>query len=107
MCSFFPRRDLNPRETLSRLNWEVDPLNPNKLFAAAFRLSKSPLGASLDELVHQQAQVGQDEAANVEGEELGSVADAEFKADVRLRRVLEARIFDLTGDLICDGERIG
>ena len=71
------------------------------------RLSKDPFRALFDKLVHQQAQVGQDEAANVEGEELGSVADAEFKADVRLRRVLEARIFDLTGDLICDGERIG
>ena len=107
MCSFFPRRDLNPRETLSRLNWEVDPSNPNKLFAAAFRLSKSPLGASLDKLVHQQAQVGQDEAANVESEELGRVADAEFEADVRLRRVLEPWVFDLTGNLVCEGERIG
>jgi hypothetical protein len=72
-----------------------------------FGSSKSPFRASLDELVHQQAQVGQDEAANVESEELGRVADAEFKTDVRLRRVLEARVFDLTGDLICVQERIG
>jgi hypothetical protein len=71
----------------------------------AFGSGKSPLRASLDELVHEQAQIGQDEAANVEGEELGRVADAEFEADVRLRRVLEARVFDLTSDLICGEER--
>jgi hypothetical protein len=29
------------------------------------------------------------------------VADAQFKADVGLRRVFEPWIFDLTGDLIC------
>ena len=33
------------------------------------------------------------------------MADAEFEADVRLRRVLEARVFDLTSDLICGEER--
>ena len=64
-------------------------------------LSERPLRASLDELVHQQAQVGQDEATHEEREELCRVTDAELEADVRLRRVLEARIFDLASNLIC------
>ena len=65
-------------------------------------LSERPLRASLDELVHQQAQVGQDEATHEEREELCRVTDAELQADMRLRRVLEARIFDLASDLICE-----
>jgi hypothetical protein len=63
-------------------------------------LSERPLRASLDELVHQQAQVGQDEATHEEREELCRVTDAELEADMRLRRVLEARIFDLASNLI-------
>ena len=65
-------------------------------------LSERPFRASLDELVHQQAQVGQDEATHEEREELCRVTDAQLEADVRLRRVLEARIFDLASDLICN-----
>ena len=82
-------------------------INSGKLCRVAFGLGKSPLRASLDELVHQQAQVGQDEAADVESEEFSRVADAKFEADVRLRRVLEPWVFDLTGDLICVQEMIG
>lgn len=65
-------------------------------------LRERPLCASLDELVHQQAQVSQDEAAHEESKELRRMANAELEANVRLRRVLEARIFDLASDLICD-----
>ena len=65
-------------------------------------LGERPLRTPLDELVHQQAQVGQDEATHEEREELCRVTDAELQADVRLRRVLEARIFDLASDLICE-----
>ena len=32
------------------------------------------------------------------------MAHAELEADVRLRRVLEARVFDLAGDLVCRWE---
>jgi hypothetical protein len=65
-------------------------------------LRESPLRAPLHELVHQQAQVSQDEAAYEEGKELRRMADAKLEADVRLGRVLEARIFHLASDLICD-----
>jgi hypothetical protein len=96
------------KRTPPRSNCESRSIISAKLSEGqVFRSSESPLRASLDELVHQQAQVGQDEATNVESEELGRVADAEFKADVRLRRMLEARVFDLTGDLIYVKERIG
>jgi len=33
------------------------------------------------------------------------MADAELEADVRLRRVLEARVFDLAGDLVYEKEK--
>jgi hypothetical protein len=94
------------RNPLLDLNWDSRSIQtPKAACEVAFGSGESPLRASLDELVHQQAQVGQDEAANVESEELGRVADAEFEADVRLRRVLEPWVFDLTGDLICVQEK--
>lgn len=65
-------------------------------------LSERPLRASFDELVHQQAQVSQNEATHEEREELCRMTNAQLEADVRLRRVLEARIFDLASDLICN-----
>ena len=49
-------------------------------------LDQDPLGAALDELVHEHAQIGQDEAADVETEELGGVTGAEFETDVGRRR---------------------
>jgi hypothetical protein len=39
-------------------------------------LNKNPLAPSLDELVHQHAEVGENETTNVEPEELGSVPRA-------------------------------
>lgn len=62
--------------------------------------SQRPLRSPLNELVHQQSQIRQNEPTDVESEELRSVADAQLETNVRLRRVLEARIFDLASDLV-------
>jgi hypothetical protein len=70
----------------------------------SWQSSKRPLRPPLDELIHQKAQIGQNEAAHVESEELRCMANAELEADVRLRRVLEPWVFDLAGNLICENE---
>jgi hypothetical protein len=64
------------------------------------RLDQNPLGAAFDEFVHEHAQIGQDKAADVEAEELGGVTSAEFETDVRRRRQFEARVLDLSRDLV-------
>lgn len=69
--------------------------------------SQRPLRSPLDKLIHQQPQIGQNEATDVESEELRRVADAQLETDMRLRRVLEARIFDLASDLVCKQEKYG
>lgn len=63
--------------------------------------SQNPFTAPLDELVKHQADVVQRKAADVETKELGCITRAQFQADVRLRRVLQARVLDLTCDLVC------
>lgn len=63
--------------------------------------NEHPLASPLDEFVQHHRHVRQHEAADVEAEEFGGVAGAEFEADVCGRRVLEAWIFDLASDLIC------
>lgn len=62
--------------------------------------SKRPLRPPLDKLIHQRAQVRQHEAADVKREKLRRVPDAELQPHVRLRAVLQARVFDLAGDLV-------
>jgi hypothetical protein len=64
-------------------------------------LSERPLRTPLNKLVHQQSQVSQNKATHEKREELRCMPDAQLEADVRLRRVLEARIFDLASDLVC------
>lgn len=61
---------------------------------------KNPLCTALQELIHQQSQVCEDEAADIEAEELGCVANAQFEAHMRRRRVLQARVLNLSRDLI-------
>ena len=64
-------------------------------------LCHDPLPPSLDVLIQHQSDIRKDEAADVKPEEVGRVAGAEFQADLRGGGMLEPRIFDLTGDLIC------
>jgi hypothetical protein len=63
--------------------------------------SQNPFTAPLDELVKHQADIVQRKAADVETKELGCITCAQFQADMRLRRVLQARVLDLTCDLVC------
>ena len=63
--------------------------------------SQHPLAPPLDEFIQHEPNVREDEAADVEREELRSVACTQLQSDVRLRRMLEAWIFDLARDLIC------
>lgn len=64
-------------------------------------LCHDPLAPALDVLIQHQADIRKDEAADVEAEEVGRVAGAEFQADLRGGGMLEPGIFDLAGDLIC------
>jgi hypothetical protein len=64
-------------------------------------LSERPLRPPLDKLIHQQSQVSQNEATHKEREELRCMPNTQLEAYVRLRRVLQARIFDLASDLVC------
>lgn len=61
-----------------------------------------PLASPLDKLIQHHGHIREHEAANVEPEELGGVAGRQLKTDVRGRRVLEAGVFDLAGDLVCE-----
>jgi len=75
--------------------------NAREVTSSGHVLDKHPLAPALDELVQHHGHISQHKAADVEAEELCGVAGGEFEADVRGRRVLEARVFDLAGDLIC------
>ena len=65
--------------------------------------SKYPFRAPLDVLVDQQAHIGKQEATNEEAKELCGVAGTEFESNVSRGRVLETRILDLAGNLVCQG----
>jgi hypothetical protein len=66
-------------------------------------LDQHPLAPPLDELVQHHGDIRQHETADVEAEELCSVAGRQLQADVRGRRMLEAGVLDLAGDLVCEG----
>jgi hypothetical protein len=63
-------------------------------------LYQHPLASSLDELIQHHGHISQNEATYVEAEELCGMASGQFETDVSRGRVLEARVFDLAGDLI-------
>lgn len=69
-------------------------------------LGKDPLGAPLDKLVNQHANVREQEPADVEAKELCRVTCAEFEADVRRGRMFESWIFDLARYQICKAHEI-
>jgi hypothetical protein len=65
-----------------------------------FCLYEYPFTSSLDEFIQHHGHVSQNKAANVETKEFCGVAGGELKTDMGGRRVLEAWVFDLAGDLI-------
>jgi hypothetical protein len=73
---------------------------------ASIRLNQHPLTTTLDELIKHKSHISQGKATDVEAEELGRVSGAEFQTDVGWGGVLESWIFDLLGDLICDGQKM-
>jgi hypothetical protein len=60
-----------------------------------------PFASSFEELVQQQAEVGQDESANVKAKELSGVPGAELQADLSLVRKPQTGVVDLPCNLIC------
>ena len=68
-------------------------------------LVQNPLASSLDVLIHQHAQVQEDEPADVEAEKLRCVSSAQLKSDLSLVGMAQAGIFHLAGNLICKSVR--
>lgn len=68
-------------------------------------LRKYPFRTLFHKFVHQQAQIRKYEPTNIESEKLGCVANTEFQSNMRRRRVLESRVFDLACNLICSSEK--
>ena len=66
-----------------------------------FRSCQYPFGPPFDEFVEHDADIIDDESTDVESEKLGCVLNAELKPKVRLRRMLQSRIFDLSSNVIC------
>jgi hypothetical protein len=62
---------------------------------------ENPFASSLNKLVEHHADIRQHKAADVESKELAGVPCAQIESDMGGRRVLEARVLDLTSDLIC------
>jgi hypothetical protein len=62
---------------------------------------KNPLTPSFDKLVQKHPNVCQYKATDVETEELGGMAGAEFQTDLGFVCVPETRVLNLTCDLIC------
>jgi hypothetical protein len=61
---------------------------------------ENPFTTSLDELIEHYTNVVKRESAYVKAKEFSRVASAEFQSYKRLRRVFQARIFNLLGDLV-------
>ena len=62
--------------------------------------NKNPFTSPLNELVYEHPDVGEDEAANIEAEKFRGVPSAELEPYLRFVGMSEARIFNLTCDLI-------
>ncbi len=61
---------------------------------------QNPLTPPLNKLVQKYAHVCQDEAADVEAEELGSMSGAQFKTNLCFVSVTKSRVLNLACDLI-------
>ena len=68
--------------------------------------SENPLTAPLDEFIQHEPDIRKDESTDIKREEFSGVSGTQLQSDMGLRGMLEAWIFDLTGDLICKRDRI-
>lgn len=77
------------------------PCNPRCLrYTLGLPLRKNPFTAPLDELIQQYTQIIQHEPTDEKAKELGGVPCAELQAHLRFVCVAQARILDLSCNLI-------
>ena len=72
-----------------------------KVHTARLLLDEHPFASSFDKFIQHQPNISKNKSANVKRKKFRRVPHAQLQSDVRLRRVLEPRIFHLSRDLIC------
>ena len=95
-------RHANKKKFPSHLHSQTPNIaNPTSRDLLSLKSCEDPLRDPLDEPVEKRAQVREDEATDVEAEELGCVPNAEFEPDVGRRSALEPGVDHLARDLVC------
>lgn len=91
---------------LSKADTIVRPQSPghrtkSRVIVTRLRSCQYPFCPPFDEFVEHDADVVDHKSTNIESKKFGCVLNTELKPKVRLRRMLQSRIFHLSSNLIC------